>query len=92
MTALTERERQEIRDRLYAEKIKDYPFILEAMGEATTPQAFAIKRAIATRDSQWLMHQIVILIQNYIDSELMEDAENEVLASKEINGKRWMEA
>lgn len=92
MTALTDRERQEIRRRLYDEKVNDFPFILEALGEASQQQADAIKTALKTGDAVRLMMQCNILIKGYIDSELLEDAENEVLASKEVNGKRWMEA
>jgi uncharacterized Zn finger protein len=86
---LTDSERARIRKELYEEKIKDYPFILEALGEASARHVNSIKEALANRDSIWLLMEIDALIHNHIESELAEDAERELLGSKDVNGPNW---
>lgn len=88
---LTDRERAEIRKRLYDQKKRNWTFIVEALSEASQTNAGQIMGCMEN-DGYGLLHYFNKAIKDYIDSELMEDAENEVLASKEVNGKRWMEA
>jgi hypothetical protein len=89
---LTDSERARIRGELFKEKLKDYPFILEALGGANSSLAELIKISLANGDSFVLLRAMQESVKLYIESELAEDAERELLGSKDVNGPRYLEA
>jgi len=85
---LSDRERAEIMNRLYEEKIKDYPFIVEALGEANITLAALISDSLSEGGDEFILRRAIQeAVKIYIDSELMEEAEQEELASIERNGR-----
>lgn len=85
---LTDRERDQIRKSLYEEKLKDYRFILEALGDAPQILIELIKTGLASNDSFILLRAMQESVKLYIEGELVEDAERDLLASIERSGGR----
>jgi hypothetical protein len=90
--SLTDSERARIRKELYEEKKKDLQFITEAINEAGAVTASIIRKGFESGDANIFMMGCQHAVMNYIESELAEDAERELLASKDVNGKRYLEA
>ena len=82
VAALTDAERSRIRRELYAEKILDWSFIREALGEAKQPQWDVIRWALEHRDGNLLLEQWEILIRQYIESERFPEAEEDFIGAK----------
>lgn len=89
---LSPAERKRIKEQLFEEKKKDWPFIKEAIGEADVQVAMVLKIAFLKDDAILFMRACKEALKNYIESELVETAEQEALSSKSINGKRYNEA
>lgn len=89
MTALTDRERQEIQRRVFLEKRADPEFMKEVISESDS----AWHKAFRERDWIQMGYELDLAASRYMEKcGLYEDAENEALASKEINGRRYYEA
>jgi hypothetical protein len=86
---LTDQERAQAREKLYEEQKRSFAFIREALGEASPVQARLAEKAFATDDAILFLECCKELVKDYIESELAEDAERELLASKDINGKKY---
>lgn len=90
--SLTERERAEIRKKLLAEKMQDWLFVTEALTEAEPQTAKAIIASFQN-DGWGFRHYCQQAVHEYLlRNEKYTEAEEKVLSSKSVNGKRYLEA
>jgi hypothetical protein len=90
--SLSERERAQIRKDLYEQKKRDWLFLAEAINEAKGTAAAVIRMGFESGDAPLFLKGCQQAVIDRIESELAEDAERDLLASKDINGKRYFTA
>jgi hypothetical protein len=83
---LTDSERARIRGELFKEKRKDSVFMQEVIGESNVWHSAYVKS-----DFIAMGNAIDAELWNYLSRNgMFEDAERELLASKDVNGKGWL--
>jgi hypothetical protein len=85
---LTPKERDRARRELFEEKRKDYFFMVEVVGERIDwHKSYAIKDFVSM--GEMLDRQLWDYLER---TGMFQDAEEELLSSKQINGKNWLTA
>lgn len=90
---LSPAERKRIKEQLFEEKKKSFVYVTEALREADNETGTLWFNAWLNRDFYMMGEMQERAVREYIEqSPELEQAESDFLASKEMNGRGWLEA